>query len=324
VLDAPVQLGQLAGKEDTGQENVSSIWIKKAEDNLKVDTKKLEKAQLQLQKKLDKREKEGGGKPVNKYKSNEATASQVISKKDVKAEASGNNNCKDIKIENFDIAYGEKTLLKGANLSLTFGRRYGMVGRNGLGKSTLLKMISSGQLVIPSHVSVLHVEQEVTGDDTVALQSVLESDEVREGLLKEEKELNEKLNQASNDPALSARLTEVYASLQAADADSAPARASVILAGLGFTTQMQAAATKTFSGGWRMRLALARALFRKPDLLLLDEPTNMLDMQAIIWLERYLQRWPTTLLVISHDRSFLDEVPTDVLHLHTMRIDSYR
>ena len=133
-------------------------------------------------------------KPANKYKTNEATASQVISKKDTRAEASGNNNSKDIRIENFDISFGEKVLLKGCNLTLTFGRRYGMVGRNGLGKSTLLKMISSGQLIIPSHISILHVEQEVTGDDTLALQSVLESDEKRESLLKEEKEINEKLN----------------------------------------------------------------------------------------------------------------------------------
>lgn len=84
------------------------------------------------------------------------------------------------------------------------------------------------------------------------------------------------------------------------------ARASIILIGLGFTKEMQARATKTFSGGWRMRLALARALFSKPDLLLLDEPTNMLDIKAIIWLENYLQNWPTTLLVVSHDANFLD------------------
>merc|ERR1712141_615356 len=113
-------------------------------------------------------------------------------------------------------------------------------------------------------------------------------------------------------------------SLEAIDSAKAPARAAVILSGLGFTTAMQSAATRTFSGGWRMRIALARALFCKPDLLLLDEPTNMLDMQAIIWLERYLKTWPSTLLVVSHDRNFLDEVPTDMLHLHSQRIDSYR
>jgi len=175
-------------------------------------------------------------------------------------------------------------------------------------------------------LSVLHVEQEVIGDETLALQSVLESDTHRESLLKEERELNKKISAESGDTseAQSQRLQAVYAELEAIEADKAPSKASVILAGLGFTADMQARATKTFSGGWRMRIALARALFCKPDLLLLDEPTNMLDMQAIIWLEKYLQTWASTLLVVSHDRSFLDEVSTDILHLHTQRIDTYR
>ena len=112
--------------------------------------------------------------------------------------------------------------------------------------------------------------------------------------------------------------------MEAIESDKAASRAAVILSGLGFNPEMQARATKTFSGGWRMRLALARALFCKPDLLLLDEPTNMLDMQAIIWLEKYLQTWVSTILVVSHDRSFLDQVPTDILHLHSQRIDTYR
>merc|ERR1719412_3138537 len=185
-------------------------------------------------------------------------------------------------------------------------------------------MISEGQLRIPSHITVLHVEQEVIGDETQAIQSVLEADIVREGLLQEEKELTSRVESGAASPEESSRLTEVFQSLEAIDSAKAPARAAVILSGLGFTTAMQSAATKTFSGGWRMRIALARALFCKPDLLLLDEPTNMLDMQAIIWLERYLQTWPSTLLVVSHDRSFLDEVPTDMMHLHSQRIDTYR
>lgn len=125
-------------------------------------------------------------------------------------------------------------------------------------------MISSGQLKIPSHISILHVEQEVVGDDTPAIQSVLECDFKRESLLKEEKELSEKINSSANaDPELSARLSQVYAELQAIDADKAPARAAQILAGLGFSPEQQTKPTKTFSGGWRMRLALARALFSK-------------------------------------------------------------
>ena len=192
VLDAPVQMVSLVDKK----EEEDSIWIQKMEDSLKVDTKKLEKAEQQLQKKLDKTSKTSS-KPANRYKTNEATASQVISRKDARAEAQ-DKAVKDVRIENFDVAYGEKALLKGANLVLVYGRRYGMVGRNGLGKSTLLKMISGGQLVIPSHISVLHVEQEVTGDDTLALQSVLESDEKREALLKEEREVSQKLNAAAS------------------------------------------------------------------------------------------------------------------------------
>ncbi|XP_063923644.1 ATP-binding cassette sub-family F member 3-like [Zophobas morio] len=249
---------------------------------------------------------------------------QVTSKKESKMEAKGNNRTQDIRIENFDVAYGYRILLQGADLSLAFGRRYGLVGRNGLGKSTLLRMISNGQLRIPSHISILHVEQEVIGDDTLAIESVLQCDTIREGLLQKEREISAAINSGSNDPELSNQLTEVYAQLQNIEADKAPAKASIILNGLGFTPEMQQKETKTFSGGWRMRLALARALFSRPDLLLLDEPTNMLDIKAIIWLKNYLQNWPTTLLVVSHDRNFLDTVPTDILHLHTQRIDAYR
>lgn len=323
MLHAPVHLGQLA-ESQTEAEAADSIWMKIQDDAPRgVDTKKLEKAEQLLVKKQNKKENIEV-KPVNKYGTREVTASQIISKKDVRAEESGTNNNKDIRIEGFDIAIGEKVLIRGANITLSYGRRYGFVGRNGLGKTTLLRMISEGQLKIPSHVSLLHVEQEVVGDDTIALDSVLESDTVREGLLSEEKDLTARVNSGDSDPSVSSRLTEVYTELEAIESASAPARAAVILAGLGFTTEMQKNCTKTFSGGWRMRLALARALFSKPDLLLLDEPTNMLDMQAIIWLERYLQTWASTILVVSHDRSFLDEVPTDMLHIHDQKIDTYR
>ncbi|MPC09442.1 ATP-binding cassette sub-family F member 3 [Portunus trituberculatus] len=132
------------------------------------------------------------------------------------------------------------------------------------------------------------------------------------------------VNRREQDDSLATQLSEVYAELQAIEADKAPAKASVILNGLGFNPEMQSRKTREFSGGWRMRIALARALFSQPDLLLLDEPTNMLDMKAIIWLENYLMGWASTLLVVSHDRHFLDIVPTDVLHLHSQTIDMYR
>lgn len=160
----------------------------------------------------------------------------------------------------------------------------------------------------------MHVEQEVAGDNTSALESVLECDYERSTLLSQEANLQaaiEKDGSKAGD-TLGDDLARVYEAMQLAEVDKAPARASAILSGLGFSVERQAWPTSSFSGGWRMRLALARALFSKPDLLLLDEPTNMLDIKAILWLEKYLQTWPKTLLVVSHDRKFLDTVSVDI------------
>lgn len=154
---------------------------------------------------------------------------------------------------------------------------------------------------------VLHVEQEVASDDTSALNSVLECDHERSELLSREADLQLALDQGGGD-AVGEELARVYEAMRLSEVDKAPAKASAILSGLGFSVERQGWPTKSFSGGWRMRLALARALFSRPDLLLLDEPTNMLDIKAILWLEKYLQSWPTTLLVVSHDRNFLDTV----------------
>lgn len=152
----------------------------------------------------------------------------------------------------------------------------------------------------------------MAGDDTSALESVLECDQERSTLLSQEAKLQaaiEKDGSTAGD-ALGEELARVYEAMQLAEVDKSPARASAILSGLGFSVERQSWPTRAFSGGWRMRLALARALFSKPDLLLLDEPTNMLDIKAILWLEKYLQTWPKTLLVVSHDRKFLDTVST--------------
>lgn len=324
VLAAPVHLGKMVEELDICEESAGSILDVKRDAGGQVDQRRLEKAEARLKEKQDKRINQPPTSIVSVVHEG-PSASQVISRRDKRMEAKGTNNCRDIRIENFDVAYGDRSLVCGADLLLVAGRRYGLVGRNGLGKTTLLRMISSGDLKIPQHISILHVEQEVVGDDTLALQSVLESDTRRESLIQEEKMISKAVMSGESDnPTLTTRLSEIYDELQAIEADKAPARASVILSGLGFDSFAQQRPTQTFSGGWRMRLALARALFSKPDLLLLDEPTNMLDMKAIIWLEAYLQSWSTTLLVVSHDRHFLDIVPTDVLHLHTQRIDAYR
>uniref|UniRef100_A0AAQ5YRM2 ATP-binding cassette sub-family F member 3 n=1 Tax=Amphiprion ocellaris TaxID=80972 RepID=A0AAQ5YRM2_AMPOC len=285
-----------------------------------VDAKKLEKAEAKLKAKHERRNEKDSQKASSPLVLEEASASQASSKKDNRVDQSGKNRSYDIRIENFDVSFGERCLLQGAELSLASGRRYGLIGRNGLGKTTLLKMLASRNLRVPGHISILHVEQEVAGDETAALQSVLESDRQREDLLHEEKMLNARIANGTADGMESVRLSEIYVKLEEIEADKAPARASVILAGLGFSPRMQQQATKEFSGGWRMRLALARALFARPS----GEPTNMLDVRAILWLENYLQTWQSTILVVSHDRNFLNAVVTDIVHLHSQRLDSYR
>ncbi|XP_073704835.1 ATP-binding cassette sub-family F member 3 [Garra rufa] len=325
LLEAPVQLSQVSADAVSTANDVQGIWMMRRNQSTTVDAKKLEKAEAKLKAKHERRnEKDSQKSSSSPVVLEEASASQASSKKENRVDSSGKNRSYDIRIENFDVSFGERCLLQGAELSLATGRRYGLIGRNGLGKTTLLKMLASRSLRVPMHISILHVEQEVAGDDTVALQSVLESDTVREGLLKEERTLNAHIANGTADGLESVRLSEIYAKLEEIEADKAPARASVILAGLGFSAKMQQQTTKEFSGGWRMRLALARALFARPDLLLLDEPTNMLDVRAILWLENYLQTWQSTILVVSHDRNFLNAVVTDIIHLHSQRLESYR
>ncbi|KAJ8368104.1 hypothetical protein SKAU_G00081320 [Synaphobranchus kaupii] len=324
LLDAPVQISQISAECVTASNDVQGIWMVRRGQNTTVDAKKLEKAEAKLKAKHERRTEKDSQKTSSPLVLEEASASQASSKKDNRVDSSGKNRTYDIRIENFDVSFGERSLLQGAELSLASGRRYGLIGRNGLGKTTLLKMLASRSLRVPAHISILHVEQEVAGDDTHALQSVLESDTVREGLLTEERQLNSRIANGRADGLETVRLSEIYAKLEEIEADKAPARASVILAGLGFSPKMQQQTTKEFSGGWRMRLALARALFAKPDLLLLDEPTNMLDVRAILWLENYLQTWQSTILVVSHDRNFLNAVVTDIVHLHSQRLESYR
>ena len=215
------------------------------------------------------------------------------------------------------MSYGRDQLLVDADLLCAFGRRYGLVGRNGSGKSTLLRQISSKEIPVPSSISILHVEQEVSGDDMSALDSVISADLELIALWEEEKKI------LATDPE-SVRLPFVYKRLEAIEAETAEARASVILAGLSFSPEMQKKETKSFSGGWRMRIALARALFCKPDLLLLDEPTNHLDFHAVVWLETFLSTWDSTLIIVSHQREFLNSVCTDIVHLTQQKLIAYK
>ncbi|KAI9293812.1 hypothetical protein K502DRAFT_325145 [Neoconidiobolus thromboides FSU 785] len=343
-LDVPLQMTKQQAMSSTFKFDPTSTDIESANKRKvasQVDTKKLEKAEKKIAEKIQKRERRTlyeASKIVTKEQQN----LDILAINPILDYTTTKGKSKDIKLDLFDISFAGKRILTDALLTLAYGRRYGVVGRNGIGKSTLLRAISRRELNIPTHISILHVEQEIAGDDTPALQSVLKADLFREHLLAEEinftqliqsiddqlsnpdieKELKEQLEDERDEA--DSKLKEVYTKLEDIESDKAEAKASTILCGLGFGQNQLQNATRTFSGGWRMRLALARALFCKPDLLLLDEPTNMLDIPAVIWLENYLQTWESTLVVVSHDREFLDEVATDIIHQHSEKLDQYK
>jgi len=336
----------------------------------------------------------------------------VVSKMVLPDYDSGRNE-KDVRVSNVGLALENgRMLLDGADVKFSHQRRYGLVGKNGIGKTTLLKAIARMEIEgFPRHHRVLHVRQEVksAGGDITVLQAVLEADAERNALLTEEKELlatleegddtdtdtdtdkdnetNEQeveakeddstpstaLNGVSDTPKTTAassllqkrqqlqlrlkttdattdttttnttntdsdtqqqgtaqfqanieKLDQVYARLNILSSDSAESRAAQILSGLQFTPEMQRGPTSALSGGWRMRVSLAAALFIEPDFLLLDEPTNHLDLEAVLWLESYLCDYKHTLVVVSHDRGFLNEICTDIIEFKKLKLNYYK
>ncbi|EGD88377.1 hypothetical protein H112_04859 [Trichophyton rubrum D6] len=312
----------------------------------RVDKKKLEKAERKIRDKQDRKIMKNVEYEASKLitQANDAQSYEefFMAVNPLQLGADSQTKSKDIKVDGVDVSIGGKRILTDTTLSLSFGRRYGMVGQNGIGKSTLLRALSRREVAIPTHISILHVEQEITGDDTPALQAVLDADVWRKRLLADQEKISSQLAaieaerstmaDTSKDAirldqereGLDITLSDIHAKLAEMESDKAEPRAASILAGLGFSPERQQYATKTFSGGWRMRLALARALFCEPDLLLLDEPSNMLDVPSITFLSNYLQSYPSTVLVVSHDRAFLNEVATDIIHQHSERLDYYK
>jgi len=235
------------------------------------------------------------------------------------------SKARDVRVEGITLSYKSQPLLVDTDLIITHGRKYGLIGPNGSGKSTLLKHISMRHIPIPEHIQILHVEQEIEGTDETAVHAVLRADKEREDLLAEEALLRPLSEQPTEEGQVAAdRLIEVYKRLRSIGSHTAEARASAILAGLQFTPEMQTKKTREFSGGWRMRISLARALFVQPTLLLLDEPTNHLDLDASIWLETYLRKYKKTLLLVSHDREFLTTIVTDIIDLRDKKLTYYK
>ena len=230
----------------------------------------------------------------------------------------------DIEVNDVSMSAGGTELLCNTTVKLVYGVNYGLIGRNGVGKSTLLRHLASKAIDIPEFVFVMHVEQEIEGDDTSVINAVLKSDKEREYLLDLERRILAMCPEEHPEQAIDGvGLMEIYERLEELDSDNAEVKAATILSGLGFEAENQLRPTKEFSGGWRMRIALAQALFMNPDLLLLDEPTNHLDVPALTWLVEFLIQWEKTVLIVSHDRGFLNAVTNATVFLHRKKLAYY-
>jgi ATP-binding cassette subfamily F protein 3 len=224
-----------------------------------------------------------------------------------------------ITLTNLSARIAGRLLIDNASLALPAGTKAGFVGRNGAGKSTLFKIITgdmeseTGSVFIPRNARIGQVAQEAPGTEEPLIEIVLKADREREALLSEA--------ETATDPH---RIAEIHMRLADIQAHSAESRAASILAGLGFDSEAQLRPASSFSGGWRMRVALAAVLFSEPDLLLLDEPTNYLDLEGTLWLEDYISRYPHTVIIISHDRDLLNTAVNAIVHLDQQKLTFYR
>jgi len=222
-------------------------------------------------------------------------------------------------LQNISLRIAGRLLIEQASVSLAEGFKTGFVGLNGAGKTSLFRAINgdlaleSGEIILPSYARIGQVAQEAPDSDASLIDIVLATDKERTQLLAEAETARE-----------GARIGEIHTRLADIDAHSAPSRAATILAGLGFDEGEQQRPVSTFSGGWRMRVALACVLFSRPDLLLLDEPTNYLDLEGTIWLQDYIRHYPGSVLIISHDRDLLNQTVHSILHLEGRKLTLWR
>ncbi len=223
-----------------------------------------------------------------------------------------------LNLNDITVRLGGRLILDGATAKLPPRGRIGLIGRNGAGKSTLIRVIAGmleadgGTVDMPRGARLGYIAQEAPGGSASPFETVLAADSERAALMTE--------SEVSHDPH---RLAEIHDRLIAIEAHSAPSRVARILVGLGFDEEAQHRSLESFSGGWRMRVALAALLFSQPDLLLLDEPSNHLDLEAVLWLEDFLQSYPATILLVSHERDFLNNVVDHILHLGSGKLTLY-
>lgn len=218
---------------------------------------------------------------------------------------------RDIKIESFSLSFHGRMLITNASIELNFGRRYGLIGANGSGKSTFLESLAARDVPIPDFIDIYLLKEEAPPSDLTALEFVIK--EAEKEVKRLETQIEEILGEegGADDP----QLEDLYERIESLDPSTFESRAAGLLHGLGFTTNQMKKQTKDLSGGWRMRVSLAKALFVKPTLLLLDEPTNHLDLEACVWLEEYLKNYDRILVLVSHSQDFLNGVCTNMINL---------
>jgi len=239
------------------------------------------------------------------------------------------SKCKGVSIERYSMMdpAGGRFLLENTQLKIVEGTKYGFAGLNGSGKTTLLRQIS-GYLIeeFPKHIRILHVKQEQGVDERSVTQAVLEADEIQTQLNKEAERLEMLMDECADEEIenIDKLLNMIYELQGECNADQGEQLAGKILTGLGFDRSMQAGKVCALSGGWRMRVALAKALFVEPDLLLLDEPTNHLDFPTVLWLQNYLRAYQKTVILVSHDRTFLNRVCDVMIHLFDKKLTYYK
>jgi ATP-binding cassette, subfamily F, member 1 len=244
---------------------------------------------------------------------------------------------KDISIKNITVRVPGKTLLQNTDFVVSSGTKYGLIGKNGIGKSSLLKQISDRVIPIPHNIDMFYVTQEMDFDDEMTVyEIVLSANRKRMKLMKRLDEVNELLEEADEkadssqlvDEKMYAKLNleynDISEQLENLDCSLDESIIRKILHGLGFSQNEQNRKFKEFSGGWKMRVSIARGLYMKPTLLLLDEPTNHLDLNAVIWLTDYLIDWKKSLIVVSHDSHFINQICNCIIHIHDQKLNYYK
>eukprot|EP01065_Artemidia_motanka_P025217 TRINITY_DN3015_c0_g2_i1.p2 TRINITY_DN3015_c0_g2~~TRINITY_DN3015_c0_g2_i1.p2 ORF type:complete len:763 (+),score=291.23 TRINITY_DN3015_c0_g2_i1:86-2374(+) len=228
-------------------------------------------------------------------------------------------NARNIKVDQLDINYHGHHVMQDARLELVQGRRYAIIGQNGCGKSTLMNVLGAGEIDIPPKLDYFHLKEEVASSEESVLDCVMKVDTERERLEAELEDLQGK----EDEEEAAERFDFIYQRLDELEADTAETRACQILAGLGFDHEMQQRPTRSYSGGWRMRVALAQVLFLRPSFMMLDEPTNHLDIEAVVWLESYLRNFKGILLMVSHSQDFMNNICTHIIHMSRGRLMYY-